>query len=90
MSISAYTYRADHYCGDCVMQLVAEAVDSTGHIVPGPHYEDAEQYLARVAGFFGIRDREDEHTFDSGDFPKVVFSWQIESTEHCGECGEEL
>ena len=82
------------------MQLVAEAVDNTnranftklghGHIVPGPHHEDAEQYLARVAGFFGIADREDEWTFDSGDFPKVVFSWQIEDTEHCAECGGEL
>ncbi len=32
----------------------------------------------------------DETTFDSGDFPKVIFSSQLEDTEHCGACGWEL
>jgi hypothetical protein len=38
---------------------------------------------------FGI-DINDEHSYDSGDFPKVVFSGSVEGVEHCGECHEEI
>jgi hypothetical protein len=46
--------------------------------------------LNRIArDWFGI-DREDERTFDSDTFPKVVFADQIEGGEYCGGCGTEL
>ena len=93
--IVAYTYQAELLCPDCVLVAV-----DTYHL---PN-EDAEGALDRAARLRGI-DREDESSFDSDEFPKVVFADSIESYvtgrdpatgremwsgEHCGNCGEDI
>lgn len=82
--IVGYTYQADIYCPDHIVQQIdGEApVDDIGGAV--------EEKLDYIAGAFGF-DREDERTFDSGDFPKVVFRDQLDGAiDYCSTCGEEL
>ena len=84
-NIVAYTYQAETLCPTC-----------TNKALSGEHYQEPtgrvnmENVLDFTAPFFGITNRHDERTFDSGDFPKVVFSHQVERPERCDHCGEEL
>lgn len=89
--IVAYTFKADTYCPECIIgQLPTgedEAFDGWG--LGNGVYLSTEDNLSEIAYAFGI-DREDEYSFDSGDFPKVVFSSQIEDDEYCGNCLREI
>lgn len=58
--------------------------------------DDAERYLDQWATRLGI-DRDDEYSFDTNDFPKPVYDYQVhdgcdadECWDRCGECGEPL
>ena len=75
--IVAYMYNADLYCGECIVKLVSGD--------PDYFHLDTEEALNQFAQVEGI-DREDEATFDSGDFPKVVLRDQLDGDEHCGHC----
>lgn len=86
--IVGYTFQAENYCPGCIVDQLP-----TG---PGQPYDGwalapgvsmpVEANLNEIAYAFGI-DRGDETTFDSGDFPKVIFSSQLEDTEYCEACG---
>lgn len=79
-TVVGYTYAADIYCTECVLKVYT-----------GDENEwalDTEDRLDQYAETLGI-DRQDEWTFDSGDFPKVVFADQDEG-DHCGLCHEAL
>jgi hypothetical protein len=78
--IVGYTYRADVWCRACV---------ASRFTLRGYHVHDSETTLDLAAQRAGI-DRRDERSFDSGDFPKVIFSLSAndEGWEHCGECGD--
>lgn len=80
MKIVGYTYQAEH------LHPVCAVLEYAGDSDP---YVSAETELDRYAERAGI-DREDEYSFDSGDFPKVIFSTMLDGTEHCGRCGGEL
>jgi hypothetical protein len=83
-TVVAYTFNADTYCLDCMHKIAMRCADmSTSE---GVTLDDA---MATWAAMFGI-DINDEHSYDSGDFPKVVFSGSVEGVEHCGECHEEI
>lgn len=82
--IIGYTYKTDNYCPDCILHKM---------MPPGYLQEVAtEQALDLIATGVGL-DRQDQRSFDSGDFPKVVFRDQLLSPEddahpeHCGRCG---
>lgn len=85
--IVAYMYQADLYCAGCITEVLP-----TG---PGEKYDgwsladgvsmSTEADLDEIAAAFGI-DRKAEETFDSGEFPKVVFRDQLEGDEYCGKC----
>lgn len=87
--IVAYTYRADTYCPSCVRKAVgdkynmwnADSLDTEGFL---------DQISAEHNSYVGNSqiDRMDESTFDSGDFPKVVFADSIKSDEYCSSCHE--
>jgi hypothetical protein len=63
--IAGYTFNAENYCpADVVGRMDGQCS------VPA---EDAEAKLDYLAVMLGI-DREDERSFDSGDFPKVIFA----------------
>lgn len=72
-SIAGYTYRAENYTPEKLIDfLVAEGrvdLDSAAKW-------SAERILDTLAAARGI-DRYDERSFDSGDFPKVIFVDQI-------------
>jgi len=90
--IVGYIFCADIYCPDCIIDALptgdGQAFDgwSLGEGVR----MTTEENLTEVAAAFGI-DRNDEGSFDSGDFPKVVFAeWVESSDERCGHCHESL
>lgn len=83
--IVAYIYQADIYCPDCTAKAW-HPVSSIAGTYSGP---SCEMVLDRVAKFAGI-DRMDEFSFDSDEFPKVVFRDQTEDGERCGRCGRNL
>lgn len=84
-TIVGYTYQAEILCTVCTVSAVAH--------VPRTHIAtlNPEETLDAHAQVRGI-DRLDEDTFDSGDFPKVVFADMLNDTpnERCGACGERL
>lgn len=83
--IVGYTFRASTYCRDHIMPAVTstKAYDgwelAKGVIVP------VEQDLDEIAFAFQI-DRQDESSFDSDEFPKVIFRDAAEDT-YCEVCG---
>ena len=87
--IAGYTYAADTYCTGCILDALPTGEggafdgwrDMTGRMTP-------EQNLDELATAFGI-DRYDESSYDSGEFPKVVFVDGADD-DVCGACGEEL
>jgi hypothetical protein len=91
--IVGYTYKADTYHPQCVLEVVKAdhpldyPLAST--ILPTDTPEDILRTVAksmRLAGTLDL-DIDDEHTFDSGDFPKAIFASQVESdNECCGAC----
>lgn len=82
-AIVAYTYRADIYCPGCIVQMLTD-----DEFLQSVNTELALNFMAE--NWAMPLDRGDESTFDSDDFPKVVFSSQVEEAENCGECGEEI
>jgi hypothetical protein len=93
--VVAYTYRADNFCPDCIVATLGNERDVALASLLGT--EDALTALATLRGI----DREDERSFDSGEFPKVVFRDQLgylyqadgvgaSNVEHCASCGREL
>lgn len=87
--IVAYTFNADTYCPDCIIGRVTVNPGDTHHSDPRKR-DNVEALLDSLARIQGI-DRTDERTYDSGDFPKVVFAdqvWGNEEDEYCGSCGE--
>ena len=84
--IVGYTYRADNYCPTCILlELGGIAVP------PESEQPNTERVLDCVATVIGI-DRYREATFDSGQFPKVVFLSDLDLAEYecCGRCGRSL
>lgn len=93
-TIVAYTYQAEILCPTCTVRAYA---GDEFTLVPGSW--STEQYLDFCAESIQL-DREDERSFDSDDFPKVVFadcvmSWRDRAdgptqVENCYSCGEPL
>ena len=89
--IAAYTFRADIWCRECVIEALptgpGEAFD--GWAETGSLRMATEDNLSELAYAFGIN-RADENTFDSYDFPKVIFASQLDGFEYCAGCSVEL
>lgn len=91
-AIVGYTYAAETYCPECVtLELVSDEHNSRADSFndASRYYDTTEANLDRMAAAFGI-DRQLERTYDSDEFPKVIFSVQVESDEFCGRCHESL
>lgn len=89
--VVGYVYRADVYCPRHIVDALptgeGEAFDGWA-LAAGATPMSAEENLAEIAEAFGI-DRMDEWSYDSWDFPKVIFASSHEF-EVCGMCGESL
>lgn len=81
MGIIGYTYRAANYCPGCVEGAYGDNTFSE-NMFP----EDALDALAALAGI----DRDDEHSFDSDDFPKVILSLDADAVDVCADCMGEI
>lgn len=69
-AIVGYTFKADEYCPGCVIKQLAPPCFNP---VEGTTAEEVLDLLASKRDI----DRQDETSFDSGDFPKVVFYDQL-------------
>lgn len=89
--IVGYTYKADIYCGECVLDELARDINA-GYVEAAREMGfSTEKVLNRLALRIPL-DREREETFDSGDFPKVIFRDQtdVADDEQCSMCGNYL
>jgi hypothetical protein len=79
--IVGYTFKADNYCPKCVIKkLTPYGFNSVAD-------DNTEELLNQLALSAHI-DREDERSFDSDNFPKVVFRDQARGYGiNCGWCG---
>lgn len=106
-----YCYRADTFCGTCILlklndddfpfTLDVNMLDIATHppivTVEGLHDIGVEQLLYRLA-VIRHYDRNREKSFDSGEFPKVIFrdqarDWFTDTDDgdvRCGACGVNL
>ena len=77
--IVAYTYKGDNWAPE---YIVGQLTTNPGDMAHGtrPSESDPEPHLDLIARIHGI-DRHDESSFDSDDFPKVVFRDQLEEGE---------
>lgn len=89
-TVVGYTYKADLWCGGCILPEVLKDQGIEGHGLS----PDTEQALNRIARTLGMLDEFgelDEATYDSDEFPKVVFADQTEEGfDHCSQCGGSL
>lgn len=86
--IVGYTFQADQYHPECILGQLPTGPGQAyaGWKAPeGGHPMNVEENLTELAVAFGV-DRQDERSFDSGDFPKVIFSSNVEGVEWCGHC----
>lgn len=87
--IVGYAFQADTYCVDCTRDLAQAQTFAAGSATSWGDCGSAEDILAEWAGLLGI-DRHDETSYDSDEFPKVVFASMVEGNERCGGCYEKL
>ena len=94
--VAGYTYAGDTYHTWCVVDELQERYDAFPEsVLKVIREESIEVALDAIAAFLGF-DRMDERSFDSGDFPKVLFVDQIRwetdeddcGPDMCGRCGE--
>lgn len=81
MRIAGYAYQAETLCPTCTVLSVTGA----GY----PTKSTYEATLDDAAQRLGI-DRYDERTFDSDDFPKVIFAIGVAADETCDRCARPL
>ena len=95
-TIVGYAYRADLWCGPCVRgELRHRHPVTLGNYLCTYDQEcTLDEWVDMAASRLGV-DRQDEYTFDSDDFPKIVTLGHLdfhsnEDLDECGECGERL
>jgi len=102
--IAGYTFSADIHCCDCIAEWARKELMNEGYSTND--IEDIAMNSGKEydVGFFAYRsealiyklaevreiDVEDEYSYDSDDFPKIIFADQIEEDEYCGTCHEIL
>jgi len=84
-TIVAYTYKAETLCPTCLIESMIANRDAS----PAARDMNEETVLDMIAEANAI-DRYEEWTYDTDDFPKVVFADSVEESEECNGCGEEI
>jgi hypothetical protein len=94
--IVGYTFNAEILCPACTLNAVSENSTTATKFKESPmnwsnhgFVESVESWLRTKALERGI-DYDDESSYDSGDFPKVILRFTVEDDERCGHCNEHL
>lgn len=87
--IVGYTFRGDNRCSGCTIHAVYADPRFDGWKLAEGVRMSVEDNLSEIAAAFTIN-RMDESSYDSDEFPKVIFASMIEGSESCGCCGDEL
>lgn len=91
--IVGYTFNADTYCPDHIIGALptGEGEPYEGWaLAKGADPMTPEAELDEIAWANGYN-RDDESTYDSGEFPKVIFASQAwDSDDYCATCGRPL
>jgi len=85
--VVGYTYKADEYCEDCIVEEVKQDF-LRKYPTWGWPSESPSLDLDQLAKFVAI-DRDDEHSYDTDDFPKVILSYSEsgDTPDTCCKCG---
>lgn len=75
--IVGYTYKAENYRPEALIEMMI----AEGSASPAARAMTAEEALDQIAAANAI-DRQDEWTFDSGEFPKVIFASMLTEDDH--------
>lgn len=90
-TIVGYTFKAENLCPTCTIKALptgpGEAFDGWEDCSTPPM--TVEDNLTELAAAFGI-DRLSESSFDSDDFPKVIFADMVGDEDQCMACDGEM
>lgn len=84
-NVVGYAYQADTYCPHCIVTVMPRRGLWSP---PEAGNEGLDEMLSRASGSLGI-DHFNESSYDSGEFPKVIFRDQA-ADDRCCECGDRL
>jgi hypothetical protein len=100
--IVGYTYQADIWCDACIREVAIRKACEAGDATIWGDCGTAEQTLGAWASADAI-DRQDERSYDTADFPKVIFADAAhdgcfadngyepgQCGDRCGQCGEPI
>ena len=89
--IVGYTYRTDPFCPEHIIQQLPTGEGETfdGWKLAEGVQMSTEDNLDEIAAAFGII-REEESSFDSEFFPKVILASQVDEHDCCSVCLENL
>lgn len=89
--IVGYTFNADQFCPNCIIDMLptGEGEEFDGWKLAAEVKMSVEDNLSEIAYAFSI-DREEETSFDSSEFPKVIFNGMASSDDMCGYCHTSL
>lgn len=78
---AGYTYKAEIVCPECIWTLARREFVTRS--------KSLNAIMVEWAEIAGIADLDDEHSFDSDDFPKAFYH-PCDDEGFCDKCGEEL
>jgi len=89
--IAGYTYQVDTYCTGCIIEVLIASGQASpaARDLAADALHETLRYLADCQGI----DSEDESTFDSSEWPKVIFDDQLDQGDEpdvCGRCHQPL
>jgi hypothetical protein len=102
--VAGYSFKAEIRCCDCIAEWTSDELRKEGYSLRDIDLIVQNNPLEYDAGVYGYRSEillrtlaklwrihlEDEYSFDSDDFPKLIFSDQIEDDEFCFKCGDKI
>lgn len=81
--VYGYTFNAENYCPTCMIENLVNARE----LSPAARDMSEESALNQWAAASAI-DREDEHSYDSSEFPKDIDDrHELTCSDQCGRCG---
>lgn len=84
--IVGYTFNAANYCPACMRRIAANEAEANGKNSEFVPLDTLLDYWAEREWW----NREDETSYDSNDFPKVIFFSDCDPSETCEKCGDLL